>query len=37
MNKLAVDKKVSNKRIAMVLGALALICYVVSMFLIWQN
>ncbi|CAN4273542.1 hypothetical protein MCECM63_01274 [Methylophilaceae bacterium] len=37
MNKPLADKKLSNKRIAMVIGALALICYVVSMFLIWQK
>jgi hypothetical protein len=37
MNKPLADKKLSNKRIAMVLGGLALIFYVVSMFLIWQK
>ena len=37
MNEPLADKKLSNKRIAMVLGGLALICYVVSMFLIWQK
>ncbi|MEY3862922.1 MAG: hypothetical protein RIR60_1288 [Pseudomonadota bacterium] len=35
--KPAADKKVSNQRIALVIGGLALICYVVSMFLIWQK
>jgi hypothetical protein len=37
MNKPLADKKLSNKRIAMVLGGLDLIFYVVSMFLIWQK
>ncbi len=37
MTKQAAGKKLSNKHIAMVLGGLALICYVVSMFVIWQK
>ena len=37
MNKQVADKKLSNKKTALILGSLALICYVVSMFAIWQN